>query len=116
MPHLNLRMTVQRPGRPPDDRQAAGDSSPDPAILDLIRRPYMAELLDALGQGPQTLTELLHGSHAPRHHAVAGLRALAAHQAITRTPQPATCDATADTQATYQLTPTGHTPIEDLHQ
>jgi hypothetical protein len=106
-------MTAHRPGRP-DDRQAAGHRRPDPAVLDLIRRPYIAELLDALDQRPQTLTELVHRTHAPRRHAVAGLRALAAHRAITRTPQAGTWDATDDSHAIYQLTAAGHALIEYL--
>jgi DNA-binding HxlR family transcriptional regulator len=88
----------------------------DPTILDLIRRPYLAEILTALDERPHTLTTLRHHTGAPRQKAIAALRALAAHHAITRHPPPATgsWDASGDRHTTYRLSPTGHALAERL--
>jgi DNA-binding HxlR family transcriptional regulator len=85
-----------------------------PAVLDLIRRPYVAELLAALDARPHTLAELRHSTGGPRRLLVDGLRALAAHYAITRTPDAGSWDRPAEPDATYRLTPVGHALIEDL--
>ncbi len=86
----------------------------DPAVLDLIRRPYVAELLAALDARPYTLAELRHGTGGGRRLLVDGLRALAAHQALTRTPDAGSWDEAADPDVTYRLTAEGHALIEDL--
>jgi DNA-binding HxlR family transcriptional regulator len=98
-------------GEPPNGPQR----SPAPAVLALIRRPYVAEVLAALDDRPQTLAGLRHATAAPRRHLVAALRALAAHQALTRTPPGGgTWDGQADRRIRYRLTPAGHTLIDAL--
>jgi DNA-binding HxlR family transcriptional regulator len=88
----------------------------DPAILNLIRRPYLAEILTALDERPHTLTSLRRHTRAPRPAAIAALRTLAAHHAITRHPHPpsGSWDARGDSQTSYQLSPTGHALVERL--
>jgi DNA-binding HxlR family transcriptional regulator len=99
----------------PDHGPPAHATWVDPAVLELIRRPYLAELLAALDTRPHTLAELRHTTSAPRRTLVDGLRALAAHQAVTSTPHTGTWDGNADPDATYRLTPTGHTLVEHLY-
>jgi DNA-binding HxlR family transcriptional regulator len=98
----------------PDEEQRVRAHRHDPAVLALIRRPYMAELLASLDAPPQTLTELRRRTGARRRYLVDGLRALAAHHAITRTSRAGSWDEHADPLAVYQLTPTGHALVEDL--
>jgi DNA-binding HxlR family transcriptional regulator len=87
-------------------------TQPGRAILHLIRRPYLAELLAALdGQPPRTLAALVHATRAPRRYAVAGLRALAAHGAVARTPQSGTWDGADGDGVRYALTPAGYALI-----
>jgi DNA-binding HxlR family transcriptional regulator len=86
----------------------------DPAVLDLIRRPYVAELLAALDARPHTLAELGRSTGGPRRLLVDGLRALAAHHAVTRTPHTGSWDRATDRDARYRLTPAGHALIENL--
>lgn len=88
----------------------------DPAILNLIRRPYLAEILTALDERPHTLTSLRRHTGAPRPAAIAALRALAAHHAITRHPDPASgsWDTRGDRHTSYQLSLTGHALVERL--
>ena len=97
----------------PDHGQSVPAHVPDPAILDLIRRPYVAELLAGLDAQPQTLTELCRRSGA-RRHVVDGLRALAAHQAITATPFSGSWDSHATPNSTYRLTLAGRVLVEYL--
>ncbi|TMM29769.1 MAG: hypothetical protein E6F99_29525 [Actinobacteria bacterium] len=83
-------------------------------MLALIRRPYLAEVLAALDKRPRTLAGLRAATGAPHRYAVAALRALAAHRAVTRTPATGTWDATGDRRIRYRLTPAGHALIDDL--
>jgi hypothetical protein len=87
-------------------------TEPDRAILDLIRRPYLAELLAALdGQPPLTLTALRRTARAPRRYAVAGLRALAAYGALARSAPSGSWDSTGADGVRYALTPVGYALI-----
>jgi DNA-binding HxlR family transcriptional regulator len=103
-----------RAGEPPVE----GEQRPPAPVLELIRRPYVAEVLAALDERPHTLAGLRAATGAPRRHAVAALRALAAHQAITRTPagtwDAGTWDAADDRRVRYRLTPAGHALIDRL--
>jgi DNA-binding HxlR family transcriptional regulator len=92
----------------------AARQPPAPAVLALIRRPYVAETLAALDERPRTLAGLRSATGAPRRHAVAALRALAAHDAVTRSPATGTWDALADGRGSYRLTPAGHALIDQL--
>ena len=101
------------PGRPhtrTEDAQVLIDA----ALLDLIRRPYLAEILAALDQQPHTLATLRHTTHAPRRQAVAALRALAGHHAITRLPAAGSWDTNGDKHLQYRLTAAGHDLIGRL--
>jgi DNA-binding HxlR family transcriptional regulator len=102
------------PAPAPDDRRYPIRRRPDQAVLDLIRRPYVAELLAALDEQPDTLAGLLRSTRAPHRHLVAGLRALAAHHALISTPHTGSWDLTVDSGDSYQLTPTGRALIEYL--
>jgi DNA-binding HxlR family transcriptional regulator len=99
--------------RPPA-RADRGSAQVDAALLDLIRRAYLAEILAALDQQPHTLASLRHTTGAPRAQAVAALRALASHHAITRRPATGSWDATGDKHVQYRLTTAGHDLIERL--
>jgi hypothetical protein len=85
----------------------------DQAILELIRHPYLAETLAALDGQPHTLASLRH-TGVPRRAAIAALRALAAHRAITREPATGTWDTSGDNVVRYQLTPAGHALVGQL--
>jgi DNA-binding HxlR family transcriptional regulator len=89
--------------------------SPTAAVLALIRRPYVAEVLAALDEQPQTLAQLRHTTGAPRRQLVAALRALATHRAVTRTPPAGgTWDTATDRRIGYRLSPAGHSLIDAL--
>jgi hypothetical protein len=76
-PHGRTAPTAD-PGPParPHTRTEDAQVLVDAAVLDLIRRPYLAEILAALDQQPHTLATLRHTTHASRRQAVATLRAL----------------------------------------
>lgn len=101
---------------PPADTPAGAPppATHDAGLVDLIRRPYVAEVLAALDDRPHTLAGLRHATGAPRRAAVAALRALAGHHAVTRLPATGSWDTTADTPVRYQLTDAGHRLIERL--
>jgi DNA-binding HxlR family transcriptional regulator len=101
------------PGRP-HTRTKDARVLVDAALLDLIRRPYLAEILAALDQQPHTLATLRHTTHAPRRQTVATLRALAGHHAITRLPATGSWDTTSDKHVQYRLTTAGHDLIGRL--
>jgi DNA-binding HxlR family transcriptional regulator len=105
-------MAVQYPhaGEPPVE----GGQRPAAPVLALIRRPYVAEILAALDERPHSLAGLRAATGASRRHAVAALRALAAHRAITRIPAAGTWDAVDDRRVRYRLTPAGHALIDRL--
>lgn len=100
------------PGAPATTNQEAGRV--DPAILDLIRRPYLAEILTALDERPHTLASLRHETGATRQAAVAALRALAAHHALTRQPASGSWDTSGDKHISYRLNPAGHSLVQRL--
>lgn len=104
------------PGPParPHSHSEDAPARADAALLDLIRRPYLAEILAALDQQPHTLATLRHTTHAPRRQAVATLRALAGHHAITRLPATGSWDTTSDKHVQYRLTAAGHDLIGRL--
>ena len=89
------------------------DAPVDRALLDLIRRPYVAEVLAALDDKPSTLTELSRAAGTSRRAVAAALRALAAHHAVSRTPVTGTWDR-AGRHGRYRLTPAGHALIRRL--
>jgi DNA-binding HxlR family transcriptional regulator len=90
-------------------------AGPGPAELALLRRPYVAEILAALDERPLALAGLRTATGAPRRYAVAALRALAAHRAVTRAPAPGgTWDEATDHRIRYRLTPAGHALIDSL--
>lgn len=62
----------------------------------------------------QSHRSLRHTTRAPRAQAVATLRALASHHAITRRPATGSWDATGDKHVQYRLTTAGHDLIERL--
>jgi len=112
--------------RPPVD---ADDPSTgiDAKLLDLIRRPYFAEILAALDEQPHTLAGLRRVTGAPRRQAIAVLRALAGYQAITREaattatespvagkPTNGSWDTTGDRLVGYRLTGAGHSLVQRL--
>jgi DNA-binding HxlR family transcriptional regulator len=99
----------RRPTRKPRASQPV-----DACILDLIRRPYLAEILSALAEQPHTLATLRRHTGAPRRAAVAALRALAAHHAISRTTAAGSWDTTRDRHVRYQLTAAGRALVEQL--
>jgi len=106
-----------QPGSASDAQPPTRERSPawvDPAILDLIGRPYLAEILTAVDDGPHTIADLRHHTGAPRKATVAALRALAVHQAITRHPVTGTWDADADKHVRYQLSTAGRALIQHL--
>ena len=105
-------MAAPPPG--PGEQSTRPDQRPSPAVLALIRRPYVAEVLAALDERPRTLAGLRTATGASRRYAVAALRALAAHRAVTRTPAAGTWDATGDRRIRYRLTPAGHVLIDEL--
>ncbi|GAA5190282.1 hypothetical protein GCM10023322_45080 [Rugosimonospora acidiphila] len=94
------------------DRPSVG-YRPDQAVIALMRRPYVAEILAALDERPHSLASLYRTVGAPRRLAVDALRALAAHQAVTRQDS-GTWDTVAKTQATYQISGTGRALIDYL--
>jgi DNA-binding HxlR family transcriptional regulator len=106
----------------PDRKRAArsrahagrGSTPVDAALLDLIRRPYLAEILAALDQQPHTLASLRRATGASRHQAVAALRALAGHRSITRRPTTGSWDVAGDKHVQYRLTAAGHDLIGRL--
>jgi DNA-binding HxlR family transcriptional regulator len=127
-PH-RLAMTDARAGTPrgatpptPDQTRAApsparaghGSNPVDSALFDLIRRPYLAEILAALDQQPHTLASLRRATGASRRQAVAALRALAGHRGITRRPTTGSWDVAGDRHVQYRLTAAGHDLIGRL--
>jgi DNA-binding HxlR family transcriptional regulator len=109
-----LTSCVAAPRPDPDQPSTEPDQRPSAAVLALIRRPYVAEVLAALDEQPRTLAGLRAATGAPRRYAVAALRALAAHHAVTRRPVGGSWDAAADRRIRYRLTPAGHLLIDDL--
>jgi DNA-binding HxlR family transcriptional regulator len=101
-----------RPDAPATTNQEA--TRVDPAILDLIRRPYLAEILTALDERPHTLASLRNETGAPRQAAAAALRALAAHHAITRQPASGSWDTSGDKHISYRLSPAGQALVQRL--
>jgi DNA-binding HxlR family transcriptional regulator len=92
----------------------SADPGLDLAVLALIGRPWVAEVLAALDQRPDTLHGLRRATGAPRGQLVAALRALAAHHAMTRTTGAGTWDATSGGDHRYQLSPGGRALIDQL--
>ena len=109
---LNPPVAATNPG--PGEPPTKPDQYPSAAVLALIRRPYVAEVLAALDERPRTLAGLRAATGAPHRYAVAALRALAAHRAVTGTPATRTWDAVGDRRIRYRLTPAGHALIDDL--
>jgi DNA-binding HxlR family transcriptional regulator len=83
-------------------------------VLALIGRPWVAEVLAALDQRPDTLYGLRRTTGAPRGQLVAAVRALAAHHAVTRTSGAGSWDATRGAEHRYMLTPAGRALIDQL--
>jgi DNA-binding HxlR family transcriptional regulator len=97
-----------------DEPVHAADRGPDPGVLALIGRPWVAEVLAALDGRPDTLHGLRRATGAPRGQLVAALRALAAHQAITRTAGAGTWDTTRRGDHRYRLSLAGRALIDEL--
>jgi DNA-binding HxlR family transcriptional regulator len=98
------------PAAGPGGPRAGGGAEParvDPALVDLVRRPYVAEVISALGEQPHTLTELRRRTGASRQAAVDALRALASHHAVTRHPSGGSWDTGGDKHTAYRLSPAG---------
>ena len=92
----------------------AADPGLDPGVLALIGRPWVAEVLAALDQGPDTLHGLRRTTGAPRGQLVAALRALAAHHAVIRTSGTGSWDTTRRGDHQYRLSLAGRALIDDL--
>jgi DNA-binding HxlR family transcriptional regulator len=92
----------------------AADPGLDRGVLALIGRPWVAEVLAALDQRPDTLHGLRRTTRAPRGQLVIALHALAAHHAVTRTAGTGSWDTTRRAEHRYLLTPAGHALIDQL--
>ena len=92
----------------------AADRGLDPGVLALIGRPWVAEVLAALDQRPDTLHGLRRATGAPRGQLVAALRALAAHRAVIRTGGIGSWDATRGGDCRYRLSLAGRALIDEL--
>jgi DNA-binding HxlR family transcriptional regulator len=95
------------------ERRAPAHDQPDRALLRLIRRPYVAEVLAALDEHPHTVAGLRRATGAPRGPALAALYALAAHGAVAREPQGGSWD-TIEPRTRYRLTADGRTLVGEL--
>jgi DNA-binding HxlR family transcriptional regulator len=105
-------MTAQQPH--PSERPLDHAQQPDPAVLALIRQPYVAEILAVLDEQPHDLAGLRGAIGAPRKLAVSALRALAAHRAIIRQASVGSWDAADNSQVRYQLTADGRALVDYL--
>jgi DNA-binding HxlR family transcriptional regulator len=83
-------------------------------VLALIGRPWVAEVLAALDQRPDTLHGLSRATGAPRGPLVAALRALAAHRAVIRTGGAGSWDTTRRGDCRYRLSLAGRALIDEL--
>ena len=92
----------------------AADLGLDPGVLALIGRPWVAEVLVALDQRPDTLHGLRRSTGAPRGQLVAALRALAAHRAVIRTGGTGSWDTTRRGGCRYRLSLAGRGLIDEL--
>ncbi|GIH16263.1 winged helix-turn-helix transcriptional regulator [Rugosimonospora africana] len=101
-----------RPPRPGDGEHP--QNRPGQAVLDLIRRPYVAEILAALDAGPHSLTELRRATGASRRLAAAALGALAAHGTIARQRGAGSWDSLDRDPVRYRVTPAGEELIDCL--
>lgn len=107
------------PAAGPGGPLVAADAQParvDPAVVSLIRRPYVAEIIAALDEQPCTLVELRRCTGASRQAAIAALRALASHHAVTRHPSGGSWDTRGDKHAAYRLSPAGQALSARLFQ
>jgi DNA-binding HxlR family transcriptional regulator len=93
---------------------SAADPGLDLTVLALIGRPWVAEVLAALDQRPDTLRGLRQATGAPRGQLIAALRVLAAHHAVTRTTDTGSWDASPGGGHQYRLSPAGHALIDEL--
>jgi hypothetical protein len=94
--------------------QPPAEVRPSDALLRLAAQPYVAEILMVLGGGPQSLAAVRRATGAPHRVAVAAVRALAAHQALTREPEDGSWDAIDQERAGLRLTSTGRATIGAL--
>ncbi|HEY2671719.1 MAG TPA: hypothetical protein VGJ07_15275 [Rugosimonospora sp.] len=102
-----------QPGDRPLPQDQPGDQTGQ-AVLALIRRPYVAEILAALDARPHSLADLRRATGASRRLAVAALGALAAHGAIAREGGSGSWDALDKERARYRVTSGGEELIDYL--
>jgi DNA-binding HxlR family transcriptional regulator len=96
------------------DRRTPDHDQVDRALLPLIRRPYVAEVLAALDEHPRTMADLRGATGGPRGLLATALYALAAHGAVAREPAGGSWDTIDRARTRYRLTPGGRTLIDLL--
>jgi len=87
---------------------------PDAAIAELVSRPRVVEILDALTQSPMTRRALARHVHAGGRTVCTGLRALAAHAAVQRGSLGGSWDCAGPATARYELTGHGRRLVDRL--